>query len=121
MPRSKRPLPDHVQSPDPAKPSTKRSRPATRQVQEEDKEDIDKRREASKRKLKSRFQDIYNKYGREFEVADEIDLPTLEIAINGGHIDRMRHETDVGDGSTLESYGEEDLVCVILSSTLGRS
>ncbi|KAL8659011.1 MAG: hypothetical protein Q9202_007317 [Teloschistes flavicans] len=109
MPRSKRPLPDHVQSPDPAKPSTKRSRPATRQVQEEDKEDIDKRREASKRKLKSRFQDIYNKYGREFEVADEIDLPTLEITVNGGHVDRMRHETDVGDGSTLESYGEEDL------------
>ena len=49
-------------------------------------------------KLKSTFESIFEKYGKDFEgVGDEIDLYTGEILIDNGHLLRMRNERDAGD------------------------
>lgn len=47
--------------------------------------------------LKSRFEAIFEKYGKDFsDVGDEIDLKTGSIVVNKGHIQSMAHEQDVG-------------------------
>ena len=49
-------------------------------------------------KLKSTFEAIFEKYGKDFEgIGDEIDMRTGEILVNNGHILEMRHEMDAGD------------------------
>lgn len=53
---------------------------------------------------------IYEKYGRDFEgIGDEIDLSTGEIVVNNGHIQNMRNEVDVGDGSVTYDQNENEL------------
>ncbi|KAG9243398.1 hypothetical protein BJ878DRAFT_510948 [Calycina marina] len=48
-------------------------------------------------KLKSTFETIFEKYGKDFDgVGDEIDLMTGEIVVNNGHIHQMQHERDAG-------------------------
>lgn len=46
--------------------------------------------------LKSTFQGIFNKYGKDFtDLGDEVDLRTGKIVVNNGHISRMRDEKDI--------------------------
>ena len=48
-------------------------------------------------KLKSRFESIFDKYGRDFTgVGDEIDLETGRIIVDNGHVASMKHEKDAG-------------------------
>lgn len=50
--------------------------------------------------LKSLFESIFEKYGRDFsDVGDEIDLRTGEIVVNKGHILGMQDEGDIGKGT----------------------
>lgn len=65
-------------------------------------EDPDAVLEATRRrldnKLKSKFEAIFEKYGKDFSgVGDEIDLRTGEIIVDNGHITEMHDETDAGD------------------------
>ena len=55
-------------------------------------------RVANNELLKRRFEDIFRKYGKDFKVADEIDLKTGAIVVDKGHVAGMTHEGDVGDG-----------------------
>jgi hypothetical protein len=51
-------------------------------------------------KLKSTFESIFEKYGKDFDgVGDEIDLYTGEILVDNGHLLQMRNERDAGDPS----------------------
>lgn len=57
-------------------------------------------------KLKSRFEDIFAKYGKDFTgIGDEIDLMTGDVVVDNGHLQSMRSEKDAGDG---HDYDEED-------------
>lgn len=48
-------------------------------------------------RLKSRFESIFEKYGKDFSgIGDEIDLESGEIVVNHGHVDGLRDETDPG-------------------------
>lgn len=62
-------------------------------------------RRANDARLKSRFEHIFWKYGRDFEgVGDEIDLETGEVHVNNGHLENMRHEVDPGE--VLRMFGD---------------
>lgn len=59
--------------------------------------DIFQRRARLDLRLKSRFESIFEKYGKDFSgIGDEIDLETGEIVVNHGHVDGLRDETDPG-------------------------
>jgi hypothetical protein len=59
-------------------------------------------------KLKSTFEAIFEKYGRNFDgVGDEIDLATGEIVVNNGHILEMLDERDAGDVDGTQSVPTE--------------
>lgn len=63
----------------------------------DDEPDLAHNRRANDARLKSRFEHIFAKYGKDFEeVGDEIDLETGEIVVNNGHLESMRHEVDPG-------------------------
>ncbi|KAK9777499.1 hypothetical protein SCAR479_05892 [Seiridium cardinale] len=54
---------------------------------------LDRKRAKSAFKLKSRFEDIFEKYGRDFEgVGDEIDLHTGEIVVDNGHVQSLEDQ-----------------------------
>jgi hypothetical protein len=58
-------------------------------------------------KLKSKFEAIFEKYGRDFtDIGDEIDLVTGEIVVDNGHLLEMEDERDDGTGrlSLLEAF-----------------
>ena len=64
-------------------------------------------------RLKSIFESIFDKYGRDFDgIGDEIDLKTGEIVVNNGHIMGMSNERDVGDAEysseALENTQDEE-------------
>jgi Centromere protein Scm3 len=64
--------------------------------------DLQTARAQNDRKLKSLFEGIFEKYGRDFsDIGDEIDLRTGEIVVNKGHVQRMEHEDDTGELSEL--------------------
>lgn len=73
-------------------------RPYKRRVSEHDSPaDIFQRRARLDLRLKSRFESIFEKYGKDFSgIGDEIDLETGEIVVNHGHVDGLRDETDPG-------------------------
>lgn len=80
-------------------PPRKRRRPSDPDV------DLNKRRARNDFRLKSIFETIFEKYGRDFDgIGDEIDMRTGEIVVNNGHILGMRNERDAGD---VESSGDE--------------
>lgn len=57
--------------------------------------------------LKSRFEKIFEKYGKDFsETADEVDLETGEIVVDKGHLAAMINETDPG---SLGNSEQQDL------------
>jgi hypothetical protein len=63
----------------------------------DDEPDLASNRRANDARLKSRFEHIFAKYGKDFgDVGDEIDLDTGEIVVNNGHLESMRHEVDPG-------------------------
>lgn len=68
--------------------------------------ELDKKRAKSAFKLKSRFEDIFEKFGKDFEgVGDEIDLRTGEVVVNNGHLQSLEDE-DLDKSEDEE--GEED-------------
>ncbi|KAK2810152.1 hypothetical protein FQN50_003122 [Emmonsiellopsis sp. PD_5] len=73
--------------------------------------DVNAARQANDLRLKSRFEDIFEKYGKDFgSVGDEIDLATGKIIVNNGHIGRMRNEQDLGEPTwnLADPFGEDD-------------
>lgn len=69
----------------------------------DDDPDLAQNRRANDARLKSRFEHIFEKYGKDFEgVGDEIDLETGSIVVNNGHLARMRHEVDPGQGASSQ-------------------
>ncbi|KAH8204985.1 hypothetical protein TruAng_000868 [Truncatella angustata] len=64
---------------------------------------LDKRRARSAFKLKSTFEDIFVKYGKDFDgVGDEIDLRTGQVVIDNGHLQSLE------DKDQDKSEDEED-------------
>ena len=67
--------------------------------------DLQKRRARNDNRLKSIFESIFDKYGKDFAgIGDEIDLRTGEIVVNNGHLLGMTNERDAGQ---VESSFEE--------------
>ncbi len=59
--------------------------------------DLQKRRAQNDNRLKSIFESIFDKYGKNFDgIGDEIDLRTGEIVVNNGHLLGMTNERDAG-------------------------
>ncbi|KAF7960758.1 hypothetical protein EAE96_000431 [Botrytis aclada] len=60
-------------------------------------QDLQQKRARLDYKLKSTFESIFEKYGKDFEgVGDEIDLLTGEILVDNGHLKEMQDERDAG-------------------------
>lgn len=60
-------------------------------------------------RLKSIFEGIFTKYGKDFtEVGDEIDLETGKIVVDNGHLMAMREENDTGNKAAWLSDDSED-------------
>ncbi|EAW15200.1 Myb-like DNA-binding domain protein [Aspergillus clavatus NRRL 1] len=73
--------------------------------------DLQEARAHNDLRLKSIFEGIFEKYGKDFtEVGDEIDLQTGAIVVNNGHLRGMSSEDDTGDqhGWLFEEENEED-------------
>ncbi|CAF9928076.1 MAG: hypothetical protein ALECFALPRED_003942 [Alectoria fallacina] len=72
--------------------------------------DLHARRAQNDFRLKSIFESIFEKYGKDFDgIGDEIDMETGEIVVNNGHILGMTNERDVGDaGGSSEELGSSD-------------
>lgn len=69
--------------------------------------DLQIARARNDQKLKSLFEGIFEKYGKDFsDIGDEIDLSTGEIVVNKGHVQRMEHEDDTGELTGAESENE---------------
>lgn len=63
----------------------------------DDSPELRRDRVRNNQKLKSRFERIFERYGKDFDgVGDEIDLATGRVVVDNGHIARMQHERDVG-------------------------
>lgn len=86
--------------------------------------DIFERRARLDLRLKSRFESIFEKYGKDFSgIGDEIDLDTGEIVVNRGHVDGLRDETDPGRPEDLfdELNPDEDSSTPIIRLTRSLS
>lgn len=60
-------------------------------------EELHQRRARNDLRLKSAFESIFDKYGKDFTgIGDEVDIDTGEIVVNHGHLSMMRHEKDPG-------------------------
>ncbi|OJD24267.1 hypothetical protein ACJ73_04372 [Blastomyces percursus] len=83
--------------------------------------DISAARQANDMRLKSRFENIFEKYGKDFSsVGDEIDLATGNIVIDNGHIERMRNEQDLGAQPwkcDFDTLGEPEFVTENVAET----
>lgn len=65
--------------------------------------DLNERRAQNDFRLKSIFESIFEKYGKDFDgIGDEIDMRTGEIIVDNGHILGMRNERDAGDVQSSE-------------------
>jgi hypothetical protein len=66
-----------------------------RMLDVQERERLDKRRAYNDFRLKSRFESIFEKYGKDFSgVGDVIDLQTGKLVVNNGHLITMEHERD---------------------------
>ncbi|KAF6230003.1 hypothetical protein HO133_004341 [Letharia lupina] len=73
--------------------------------------DLHARRAQNDFRLKSIFESIFDKYGKDFDgIGDEIDMETGEIVVDNGHILGMTNERDAGDAeySSEEVADDED-------------
>ena len=70
--------------------------------------DLHARRAQNDFRLKSIFESIFDKYGKDFNgIGDEIDMETGEIVVNNGHLLGMTNERDAGDGEySCEELGD---------------
>ncbi|EXJ58318.1 hypothetical protein A1O7_05743 [Cladophialophora yegresii CBS 114405] len=60
-------------------------------------EDLGGRRKRNDLLLKSRFESIFEKYSHDFSsIGDEIDMDSMTIVVNNGHLQSMENETDPG-------------------------
>ena len=76
--------------------------------------DLAARRARNDSRLKSIFESIFERYGKDFDgIGDEIDMRTGEIIVDNGHLQGMRNERDAGDaensGDDLDSIDPSDL------------
>lgn len=78
-------------------------------------EELQRRKARNDLRLKSAFESIFEKYGKDFsEIGDQIDLKTGEIVVNHGHLSAMRDEKDPGRAEDLhdelegENWSGED-------------
>lgn len=81
-------------------------------VHGEDPDDIDlqEARAQNDLRLKSIFERIFEKYGKDFtDIGDEIDLQTGKIVVNNGHLQRMPSEGDTGEKDEAGWFFKEDL------------
>ncbi|OJJ32063.1 hypothetical protein ASPWEDRAFT_61836 [Aspergillus wentii DTO 134E9] len=95
---------------------TKRPRLSMAEELEDGLDDVNlhEAREQNDLRLKSIFEGIFEKYGKDFsEVGDEIDLETGEIVVNNGHLNGIEGEDDTGENGSWRL--EPDL-----SASLGR-
>ncbi|EMC95277.1 hypothetical protein BAUCODRAFT_35264 [Baudoinia panamericana UAMH 10762] len=66
-------------------------------------DELERDRYANDQRLKSRFENIFAKYARDFSgIGDEIDMETGEIVVDNGHLANMQHEADPGDGESTQ-------------------
>ncbi|KAM5436904.1 hypothetical protein McanCB56680_000123 [Microsporum canis] len=71
--------------------------------------DVNEARKANDLRLKSRFESIFEKYGKDFSsVGDEIDLAKGTIVVDNGHLTEMGDERDVGRGLWDDFHPEDD-------------
>jgi hypothetical protein len=76
-----------------------RKRPRLSMFPSEDQldDDLGGRRTRNDLLLKSRFESIFEKYSHDFSgVGDEIEMDTLTVVVNNGHLQSMENETDPG-------------------------
>ncbi|KAK8197315.1 centromere protein Scm3-domain-containing protein [Phyllosticta capitalensis] len=67
--------------------------------------DIERRQERNRRRMKSRFERIFEQYERDFTGHDdEIDLETGEIIVNNGHLEGMPDNDGSGDFGGLFNF-----------------
>ncbi|KAJ5291004.1 hypothetical protein N7478_000255 [Penicillium angulare] len=60
--------------------------------------DLQAARTQNDMRLKSIFEGIFSKYGKDFtDIGDEIDLQTGNIVVDNGHLSGMRKEDDAGE------------------------
>ncbi|KIW66822.1 hypothetical protein PV04_06116 [Phialophora macrospora] len=60
-------------------------------------EDLGGRRKRNDLLLKSRFESIFEKYSHDFSgIGDEIDMDSLTVVVDNGHLQSMENETDPG-------------------------
>ncbi|KAJ5802114.1 uncharacterized protein N7503_004564 [Penicillium pulvis] len=72
--------------------------------------DLQAARAQNDMRLKSIFEGIFSKYGKDFtDVGDEIDLQTGKIVVDNGHLSGMREEVDIGDERARAWLYEDDL------------
>ena len=71
--------------------------------------DIEELRAENNARLKSTFESIFEKYGRDFSgIGDEIDLETGKVLVNNGHLLGMKDETDAGaEGYMFDELASE--------------
>ncbi|KAI9668863.1 MAG: hypothetical protein M1831_000933 [Alyxoria varia] len=81
---------------------------------------IDQVHKQSRNRLKSSFEAIFDKYGKDFSgVSDEIDLNTGEVIVDNGHLANITDDTDIGPDpgvvrkkkaamNTMEDHGDSD-------------
>ncbi|EZF29542.1 hypothetical protein TMEN_5826 [Trichophyton mentagrophytes] len=70
--------------------------------------DVNQARKANDLRLKSRFESIFEKYGKDFSsVGDEIDLAKGTIVVDNGHLTEMGDEHDVGRGLWDDFHPED--------------
>lgn len=64
---------------------------------------LEQARARASNKLKSRFEDIFAKYERDFTgIGDEIDLRTGEVVVNNGHLQSIAGVQEFGEGDEDE-------------------
>ncbi|KXJ91185.1 centromere protein Scm3-domain-containing protein, partial [Microdochium bolleyi] len=70
--------------------------------------ELDRGRANAASRLKSRFEDIFAKYEKDFTgIGDEIDFHTGEVVVDNGHIEALLQEDDPGSDSGSESASDE--------------
>lgn len=84
-------------------------------------DDIEVARAQNESRLKSAFEHIFEKYGRDFsDVGDEIDLQTGGIIIDNGHIEAMTAEGDTGEAGGVEKLSADTRGSAALGLESGR-
>ncbi|KAI4267135.1 MAG: hypothetical protein LQ337_008493 [Flavoplaca oasis] len=80
--------------------------------------ELQQRRLRNNKKLKSRFESIFEKYSKDFSgIGDVIDFEKDEIVVDNGHLRDMKDEKDPGNGSSSQP-GNKDPPSAIPSNTL---